>query len=146
MTITGQSTLDKKDIDQMIRDAEAHAEDDRKRREEAEIRNNADSLVYQMEKVLRDNADKVDAAQKASVDGPLAELKTALNGNDMEAIRSAHEKLMAASQAFSQQLYEKAAQDNAAGTSASGQAGGASSGGGSSGDDDIIDAEIVDES
>ena len=120
MTITGQSTLDKKDIDQMIRDAEAHAEDDRKRREEAEIRNNADSLVYQMEKVLRDNADKVDEAEKATVEGPLAELKTALAGNDMDAIRAAHEKLMAASQAFSQKLYESAARDeNAAGTSAS---------------------------
>ena len=141
MTITGQSTLDKKDIDQMIRDAEAHAEDDRKRREEAEIRNNADSLVYQMEKVLRDNADKVDAAEKATVDGPLAELKTALAGNDMDAIRAAHEKLMAASQAFSQKLYENAARDeNAAGTSASGQTDGATSG-----DDDIVDAEIVDE-
>ena len=88
MTITGQSTLDKKDIDQMVRDAEAHAEDDRKRREEAEIRNNADSLVYQMEKVLRDNADKVDAAEKATVEGPLAELKTALAGNDIDAIRA----------------------------------------------------------
>ncbi|MGZ6982818.1 MAG: molecular chaperone DnaK, partial [Ilumatobacteraceae bacterium] len=106
MTITGQSTLDKKDIDQMIRDAEAHAEDDRKRREEAEIRNNADSLVYQMEKVLRDSADKVDATEKATVEGPLAELKTALAGNDMDAIRAGHEKLMAASQAFSQKLYE----------------------------------------
>src|SRR5512141_1273114 len=111
MTITGQSTLDKKDIDQMIRDAEAHAEDDRKRREEAEIRNNADSLVYQMEKVLRDSADKVDAAEKAAVEGPLAELKTALAGNDIEAIRAGHEKLMAASQAFSQKLYESAARD-----------------------------------
>jgi molecular chaperone DnaK len=141
MTITGQSTLDKKDIDQMIRDAEAHAEDDRKRREEAEIRNNADSLVYQMEKVLRDNADKVDASEKAAVEGPLAELKTALAGNDMDAIRSAHEKLMAASQAFSQKLYESAARDeNAAGTSASGQ-----TGGGTSSDDDIVDAEIVEE-
>ncbi len=140
MTITGQSTLDKKDIDQMIRDAEAHAEDDRKRREEAEIRNNADSLVYQMEKVLRDSADKVDATEKATVEGPLAELKTALAGNDMDAIRAGHEKLMAASQAFSQKLYESAARDeNAAGTSASGQTGGAS------GDDDIVDAEIVDE-
>ena len=59
MTITGQSTLDKKDIDQMVKDAEAHAEDDRKRREEAEVRNNADSLVYQTEKVLRDQGDKV---------------------------------------------------------------------------------------
>ena len=138
MTITGQSTLDKKDIDQMVRDAEAHAEEDRKRREEAEVRNNADSLVYQMEKVLRDNADKVDDAQKASVQGPLDELKAALNGNDISAIRSAHEKLMGASQAFSQSLYEKAAQETAAGTSASGQTGAA-------GDDDIIDAEIVDE-
>ena len=142
MTITGQSTLDKKDIDQMVRDAEAHAEDDRKRREEAEIRNNADSLVYQMEKVLRDNADKVDAAERATVETPLAELKTALAGNDMEAIRAAHEKLMAASQAFSQKLYETAARDeNAAGTSASGQ----TNDNGSSNDDDIVDAEIVEE-
>jgi len=142
MTITGQSTLDKKDIDQMVRDAEAHAEDDRKRREEAEVRNNADSLVYQMEKVLRDNADKVDASEKASVEGPLAELKTALAGNDIDAIRSAHEKLTAASQTFSQKLYESAARDeNAAGSSASGQ-----SNGGTSSDDDIVDAEIVDES
>jgi molecular chaperone DnaK len=141
MTITGQSTLDKKDIDQMVKDAEAHAEEDRQRREEAEVRNNADSLVYQMEKVLRDNADKVDESQKAAVEGPLAELKTALNGNDMAAIRSAHEALMGASQAFSQSLYEKAAQENAAGTSASGQTGGTAGGG----DDDIIDAEIVDE-
>ena len=141
MTITGQSTLDKKDIDQMVKDAEAHAEEDRKRRDEAEVRNNADSLVYQMEKVLRDNADKIDDAQKESVQGPLDELKTALNGNDMEAIKSAHEKLMGASQAFSQALYEKAAQENAAGTSASGQTGAGTSGG----DDDIIDAEIVDE-
>jgi molecular chaperone DnaK len=104
------------------------------------VRNNADSLVYQMEKVLRDNADKIDDAQKESVQGPLDELKTALNGNDMDAIKSAHEKLMGASQAFSQALYEKAAQDNAAGTSASGQ-----TSSGTSGDDDIIDAEIVDE-
>jgi molecular chaperone DnaK len=140
MTITGQSTLDKRDIDQMVKDAEAHAEEDRKRREEAEVRNNADSLVYQMEKVLRDNADKVDDAQKATVQAPLDELKAALNGNDIDAIRAAHEKLMAASQSFSQQLYEKAAQENAAGTSASGQ-----TGNGGTGDDDIIDAEIVDE-
>jgi molecular chaperone DnaK len=137
MTITGQSTLNKDDISQMVRDAEAHAEEDRKRREEAEVRNNADSLVYQMEKVLRDNADKVDDAEKATIQGPLDELKAALNGNDSEAIKAGHERLMQASQAFSQKLYEKAAQENAAGTSASGQTSG--------GDDDIIDAEIVDE-
>jgi len=144
MTITGQSTLDKKDIDQMVRDAEAHAEEDKQRREEAEVRNNADSLVYQMDKVLRDNADKADEADKATVEGPLAELKTALNGTDFDAIRKAHESLMQASQAFSQKLYEKAAADNAAGTSAASGAGtGSETTGG--GDDEIIDAEIVDD-
>lgn len=139
MTITGQSTLDKKDIDQMVRDAEAHAEEDRQRREEAEIRNNADSLVYQMEKVLRDNADKVDEADKTAIQGPIDTLKTALNGNDMAAIKSAHEALMQASQSFSQKLYEKAAAENAEGTSA------AHSHGNPGADDDIIDAEIVDD-
>ncbi len=141
MTITGQSTLDKKDIDQMVRDAEAHAEEDRQRREEAEVRNNADSLVYQTEKVLRDQGDKVTADDKAPVESALADLKSALNGNDMGAIKAAHETLMGATQAFSQKLYEAAARDqDAAGSSASGQ-----SGTGSVNDDEIIDAEIVDE-
>jgi len=141
MTITGQSTLDKKDIDQMVRDAEAHAEEDRRRREEAETRNNADSLVYQTEKVLRDQADKVTADDKAPVESALADLKSALNGNDMGAIKAAHDMLMGATQAFSQKLYEAAARDqDAAGSSASGQ-----SGTGSVDDDEIIDAEIVDE-
>ena len=143
MTITGQSTLDKKDIDQMVRDAEAHAEEDRKRREEAEVRNNADSLVYQTEKVLRDQGDKVSADDKALVETPLADLKAALAGNDIAAIRSAHDALMGATQAFSQKLYEAASRDDAAaGSSASGQAGGTGSTGA---DDEIIDAEIVDE-
>ena len=145
MTITGQSTLDKNDIDQMVRDAEAHAEEDKQRREEAEIRNNADSLVYQMEKVLRDNADKVDEAERAAVEAPLAELKTALNGNDMVAIKAAHEALMQASQSFSQKLYEKAAAENAAGTSAATGQGNDNGSTDSAADDDIIDAEIVDD-
>jgi molecular chaperone DnaK len=140
MTITGQSTLDKDAINQMVKDAEAHAEEDRKRREEAEVRNNADSLVYQTEKVLRDQGDKVSADEKAAVEGPLGDLKKALEGNDTEAIKQATQSLMTASQAFSQKLYEAAARDtNAAGTSASGQ------GAGSVDDDDIVDAEIVDD-
>jgi molecular chaperone DnaK len=143
MTITGQSTLDKRDIDQMVKDAEAHAEEDRQRREEAEVRNNADSLVYQGEKVLRDSADKVSDEEKAAINEPIAEVKTALAGNDVEAIRTAHEKLSSALQSFSQKLYEAAARDtNAAGTSATGQD---APNGGSSGDDEIIDAEIVDD-
>jgi molecular chaperone DnaK len=147
MTITGQSTLDKKDIDQMVRDAEAHAEEDRQRREEAEIRNNADSLVYQTEKVLREQGDKLSAEDKDAVEQPLANLKAALNGTDNSAIKAAHEQLMSASQAFSQKLYEAAARDDAgaAGSSASGQAGNGASGAGSVDDDEIIDAEIVDE-
>jgi molecular chaperone DnaK len=143
MTITGQSTLDKNDIAQMVRDAEAHAEEDRQRRDEAETRNNADSLVYQTEKVLREQGDKLSSDDKAAVENPLAELKTALAGNDMSAIKTAHEALMAASQAFSQKLYEAASRDDAAaaGSSASGQNAGA----GSVDDDEIIDAKIVDE-
>jgi molecular chaperone DnaK len=146
MTITGQSTLDKKDIDQMVRDAEAHAEEDRTRRDEAETRNNADSLVYQTEKVLREQGEKLSAEDKSAVEEPLAELKTALNGNDMSAIKAAQEKLMTASQSFSQKLYEAAARDDAgaAGSSASGQAGNGN-GAGAVDDDEIVDAEIVDE-
>jgi molecular chaperone DnaK len=142
MTITGQSTLDKNDIEQMVKDAEAHAEDDKKRRDEAEVRNNADSIVYQTEKVLRDQGDKVTAEEKEAVEQPLADLKKAMEGNDTESIKTATEALMSASQAFSQKLYEAAARDSGAeGTSASGQDAGA----GSVNDDDIVDAEIVDD-
>jgi molecular chaperone DnaK len=123
----------------MVKDAEAHAEEDRQRRDEAEVRNNADSLVYQTEKVLREQGDKVAADERAAVEGPLSDLKTALGGNDTEAIKQATQSLMTASQAFSQKLYEAAARDtNATGTSASGQ------GAGTVNDDDIVDAEIVD--
>lgn len=143
MTITGQSTLDKDAIDQMVKDAEAHAEEDKQRREEAEVRNNADSLVYQTEKVLKDQGDNVPDDEKAAVEGPLNELKEALGGNDTAAIKEATEKLMSASQEFSQKLYEAASRDaNATGTSASGQGDGAGS---TNDDDDIVDAEIVDE-
>jgi len=139
MTITGQSSLDKDDINRMVKDAEAHAEEDRQRREEAEVRNNADTLVYQTEKVLREQGDKVSADERAAVEGPLGELKTAIAGTDVGAIKEATEKLVQSSQAFSQRLYEAASRDeNAAGTSASGQNNGP-------GDDDIVDAEIVDE-
>jgi len=138
MTISGQSTLSKDDINQMVKDAEAHAEEDRQRREEVEIRNNADSLVYQTEKVLREQGEKVSSQEKAAVEAPLALLKTALEGNDSAAIKSATEALMSASQEFSQKLYEAAARDaNAAGTSASGQSA-------TTNDDEIVDAEIVD--
>ena len=143
MTITGQSSLSKDDINQMVKDAEAHADDDRQRRAEAEVRNNADSLVYQTEKVLREQGEKVTEDERKAVEQPLADLKSALGANDADTIKNATEKLMTASQAFSQKLYEAASRDaNAAGTSATGQsADGAAPGN----DGDIVDAEIVDE-
>ena len=138
MTVTNSTSLSKDKIEEMIRDAEAHAEEDRRRRDEAEVRNNADSLVYQTEKVLREQGDKVSAEEREAVEGPLAALKAAISGNDLEQIKSATETLMGASQAFSQKLYEAAARDGgAAGSSASGAT--------AASDDDIVDAEIVDE-
>jgi molecular chaperone DnaK len=141
MTISGQSTLNKDDINQMIKDAEAHAEEDKQRRDEAEVRNNADSAVYQAEKMLRDQASASDDDKK-SVETPLADLKTALSGNDIGAIKEANGNLSTALQAFGQKLYEAAARDaNATGTSASGQDGAS----GSASDEEIVDAEIVDD-
>jgi molecular chaperone DnaK len=140
MTITGQSSLNKDEIDRMVRDAEAHAEDDRKRKEEAEVRNNADTLVYQTEKLLREQGDKISGEEKEKVEGGLQELKDALGGSDIEAIKRATETLVTASQGFAQRLYEQASQEQAA------SGGGSDAGPGPDAhDDDIVDAEIVDE-
>ena len=135
MTITGGSSLSKEEIDRMVRDAEAHAEDDRQRRAEAEVRNNADGLVYQTEKLLKDQAESFQGTERQDVESALAALKEAIAGTDVEAIKSATDKLLSVSQSFSQRLYEEAAKANAP------TAGGPST----SNDDDIVDAEIVDE-
>ena len=141
MTITGQSALSKDDIDRMVRDAEAHAEDDRRRREEAEVRNNADTLVYQTEKLLNEQGEKFQGDEKDKVGAALKDLKDALSGSDTERIKSATEALVTASHGFTQRLYEQA---SAASSAASGgSTDGSSSAGGS--DDDVVDAEIVDE-
>jgi molecular chaperone DnaK len=113
MTITGQSSLAKDDIERMVRDAESHQEDDRRRREEAEVRNTADTLVYQTEKLLREQGDKIEGSEKEAVSGALQGVKDALSGSDIEAIKTATESLMTASQGFSQRLYEQASQSQA---------------------------------
>jgi molecular chaperone DnaK len=143
MTITGESSLAKDEIDRMVRDAEAHAEDDKRRREEAEIRNNADTLVYQTEKVLRDQGEKFEGDEKDKVESALKAVKDALAGSDVEKIKDSTEALVNASHTFTQRLYEQASQ---AGGSAS-AAGGAPSGDNGSvpSDDEVVDAEIVDE-
>jgi molecular chaperone DnaK len=135
MTITGQSSLDKDAIDQMVRDAEAHAEEDARRREEAEVRNNGDTLVYQTEKLLREQGDKFEGDEKTQVEEHLASLKTAISGSDLDAIKSATEALMTSSQGFTQRLYDTAAQaDRESGAAASAPS-----------DDDVVDAEIIDD-
>jgi molecular chaperone DnaK len=144
MTITGQSSLPKDDIERMVRDAEAHAEDDRRRREEAEVRNSADTLVYQTEKLVREQGDKFEGTEKDDVTSALQGVKDALSGTDVEAIKTATEKLLTASQGFSQRLYEQASQSASGGSSG---APGANAGSPSEepGDDEVVDAEIVDE-
>ena len=142
MTITGQSSLSKDDIAAMVKDAEAHAEEDRQRRAEAETRNNADSLVYQIEKMIRDNGDNIPSDEKIRLEAALADLKTSIAGTDLEEIKRNTENLATASQTASQKLYEAAAAKNAAGGD-SGQ--GPSAGSSAGNDDEIIDAEIVDE-
>ncbi len=134
ITISGQSNLSDDDIDKMAQDAESHAEEDRQRREVAEVRNNADSLVYQIEKVLTDQGDQVSDDDKAEVEVALTALKEALEGEDVDAISKATEELTAASQSFSQKLYESAA----------GTAGDTSTANADDGDD-VVDAEIIDE-
>jgi len=121
----------------MVKDAEAHAEEDRQRKEEADIRNSADTLVYQTEKLLKDQGDKISEEEKANVESKLADLKTAVSGSDLEAIKLGTESLMTASQEFTQKLYEQAAANDNAGAA----------GGGSSApnDDEVVDAEIVDD-
>ncbi|MGH9226015.1 MAG: molecular chaperone DnaK [Acidimicrobiales bacterium] len=137
MTITGQSQLNKDEIERMVRDAETHAEEDRRRRDEAETRNQADTLVYQTDKMIRDYADKLSGDEKSKIETALDAAKTALRGSDVGAIRQAHENLMYATQSFAQKLYENTGEGGSGASGAGGFGGGPS-------DDDVVDAEIVD--
>jgi molecular chaperone DnaK len=139
MTISGGSSLSKEDIDRMMRDAEQHAEEDKARREEAEVRNNAEALVYQTEKFLADNEDKVPAEAKSNVQEPLDELKKAIEENDAAGMRSATDKVAAASQALGAAMYSQAEQDGTAGSAD------AASEAADMSEEDVVDAEIVDE-
>jgi molecular chaperone DnaK len=140
MTITGQSSLSRDDIEQMVRDAEAHAADDRRRREEAEARNLADTLVYQTEKLLAEHGTKATGPERDQVDAGLAELKGALARNDVAELRAASERLTKANQALTERLYRQVADAH------HGAAGGSGGGGAPDGenDDEVIDAEVVD--
>jgi molecular chaperone DnaK len=144
MTISGGSALPKEEIDRMIREAEAHAEEDRKRREEAEARNSAEQLVYSTEKFLADNGDKLPEDGKAKVQTAIDDLKKALEGTDIDDVKTKHEALARASQELGSSLYaQQSAGTDASGGPTGGTTGGAT--GGNASDDDVVDAEIVDE-
>ena len=139
MTITGGSALGKDDIDRMMRDAEQHAEEDRQRREDAEVRNQAESLVYQTEKFVKENDEKLPADVKDSVNSALGEAQETLKGTDTAAIKAAMEKLATESQKLGAALYQ---QQGAAGEAGPTPGAGQQQ---SDGADDVVDAEIVDE-
>ena len=142
MTISGGSALPKEDIDRMVKEAEAHAEEDKKRREDAETRNSAEQQAYSIEKLLKDNKDKLPEDVHSEVSEAVADLKKALEGDDIEPIKTAQEKLSSVAQKVGEALYQADAAAQAAGD-ASGSA--SSAGAASSDDEDIVDAEIVDE-
>lgn len=136
MTITGGSALPKEDIDRMVKDAEEHAAEDKKRREEAETRNTAEQLVYQTEKLLADNGDKLSDDVKGEVGGAVTALKTALEGTDVDEVKAKHAALLTASQKIGEALYanQQSTPDDAPAADSSTTA-----------DEDVVDAEIVDD-
>jgi molecular chaperone DnaK len=140
MTITGGSALPKDDIEQMIKDAEAHAEEDKTRREEVETRNQAETLVYQTEKFVKDNEDKLPEDIKGKVKTAIDDANEALKGTDTAKIRDSIEKLNTASQELGTALYANAQQQAGGDAGAAGEAGDSSAKA-----DDVVDAEIVDE-
>jgi molecular chaperone DnaK len=136
MTITGGSALPKEDIDRMMREAEQFADEDKKRREAAETRNQAETLVYSTEKFLSDNGDKVPEDVKSEVTAATGDLKKALEADDLDAIKRSTETLATVSQKMGQAMY-----------AATGEQPGAATDGGptTNSDDEVVDAEIVDE-
>lgn len=136
MTISGGSALSKEDIDRMMREAEQHAEEDKRLREEIEVKNTAEALVYQTEKFMTDNEAQIPADAKANVEGPLDELKKAIEANDIPGMKAATDKVAQASQALGAAMYATA---QAAGGDAAAEAEADMA------EDDVIDAEIVDD-
>ena len=132
VTITGGSSLPKEDIDRMVREAEEHAAEDKKRREEADVRNQAEQTVYATEKLLKDEADKISEETREAVQKDVDAVKEALKGDDIEAVKTAMATLSESGMKIGQEIYAKQQADEAAAQSAPAQ-------------DDVVDAEIVDE-
>jgi molecular chaperone DnaK len=146
ITITASSGLSKDEIDRMMRDAESHAEEDRRERERIEARNKLDGMIYSTEKTLSEHRDKVDASVASEIESAVAEAKGKLESTDAKEIEEAYEKLVKSTHKLAEIMYQQAAQQSGGGgqappdTGASGAAAGGSAGGG----DDVIDADFVD--
>ena len=133
MTITGGTSLSKEDIDRMVKDAEANAEADKKRREAQDLRNTAENSAYQIEKLLKDNEDKLPEDVKSEVQSDVDDLKKALEGEDDDAVKSAFEKLQSSQTKLGEAIYAQA------------QAQAGEAGADSADEDDVVDAEVVDD-
>ncbi|MEY3972652.1 MAG: molecular chaperone DnaK [Actinomycetota bacterium] len=129
MTITGGSSLSEEEIERMVKDAEAHAAEDKKRREEAEVKNSAEQLAYSTEKLIKDNEDKLPEDVKKEVQEDVDSLKSALNGDDIDKVKQAQEKLAASSQKLGEAIYSNKSEEPAAEASK----------------EDVVDAEVVDD-
>jgi molecular chaperone DnaK len=114
ITITASSGLSEQDIERMMKDADAHADEDKKAREMADVKNNAENLLYSTEKSLRDMGDRIDESTKAEIESAAGELRTALEGDDMDAIQARTEALMQASHKLAEAVYQQAQQEQAA--------------------------------
>ncbi|SMX87573.1 molecular chaperone DnaK [Brevibacterium antiquum] len=138
MTITGGSALPKEDIDRMVKEAEEHADEDKKRREAADTRNNAENLAYQTEKLVTDNEDKLPEEVKTEINSDVEAVKEALKGEDDDAVKSAYDKLVENQQKIGEAIYSQPGAEGAAGEETA-------AGADASADDDVVDAEVVDE-
>jgi molecular chaperone DnaK len=144
MTITGGSSLPKEDIERMVREGEEHAAEDKRLREAAETRNIAEQLAYSIDKLIKDNADKLPEDVKSEVQGDVHDLKTALAGDDDAAVKTAYDKLNASQGKLGEAIYASSQADAASGASAGGD-GSEQPTGGAGSDDDVVDAEVVDD-
>lgn len=139
MTITGGSSLAKEDIERMVREAEEHAAEDKTRREQAEVRNNAEQLAYSIDKLIKENDDKLPEDVKSEVQGDVDGLKSALAGDDEAAVKTAFDKLSASQTKLGEAIYAQGQQEQAAGETPEGAPEAKKD------DEDIVDAEVVDE-
>lgn len=138
MTITGGSSLGKEDIERMVREAEEHAADDKARREQAEVRNSAEQLAYSIDKLIKENDDKLPEDVKTDVQGDVDALKSALAGDDEDAVKTAFDKLNESQVKLGEAIYAQAqASESAAGTEAPAEE--------ATSDEDVVDAEVVED-